>query len=102
MLGKGGVIPTLCDIFGPGGQKLLDSLELPQPYASRVDSQRRLLLMLDNGIDLVEHELHHRLKDDAGYQALLRISPRRRLVPAVRAPRTRRQAGGRRRPASRG
>ena len=73
VLGKCGVIPTLGDIFGPGGQKLLDSLELPQPYASRVDSQRRLLLMLDNEIDLVEHQLHHRLKDDASYQALLRI-----------------------------
>jgi transposase len=73
VLGKCGVIPTLGDLFGPGGSKILDSLRLPEPYASRVDSQRRLLLMLDNEIDLVEHQIHHRLKDSPDYQALLRI-----------------------------
>jgi transposase len=73
VLGKCGVIPTLGDLFGPGGTKLLDSLALPEPYASRVASQRRLLLMLDNEIDLVEHTIHQRLKDDPGYQALLKI-----------------------------
>lgn len=73
VLGKCGVIPTLGDLFGPGGSKILDSLRLPEPYASRVDSQRRLLLMLDNEVDLVEHQIHHRLKDSADYQALLRI-----------------------------
>jgi transposase len=73
VLGKCGVIPTLGDLFGPGGKKLLDSLDLPEPYASRVASQRRLLLMLDNEIEMVEHEIHHRLSDEATYQALLRI-----------------------------
>jgi transposase len=29
--------------------------------------------MLDNEVDLVEHELYRRLKDDESYQALLRI-----------------------------
>jgi transposase len=73
VLGKCGEIPTLGELFGPGGTKLLDSLQLPEPYASRVASQRRLLLMLDNEIDLVEHAIHHRLKDDPAYQALLKI-----------------------------
>ena len=73
MLGKCGEIPTLGDLFGPGGTKLLDSLRLPEPYASRMASQRRLLLMLDNEIDLVEHTIHHRLKDDPAYQALLKL-----------------------------
>ena len=31
MLGKCGEIPTLGDLFGPGGTKLLDSLRLPEP-----------------------------------------------------------------------
>jgi transposase len=57
VLGKCAVIPTLGELFGPGGTKLLDSLRLPEPYASRVASQRRLLLMLDNEIDLVEHSI---------------------------------------------
>jgi transposase len=57
VLGKCWVIPTLVDLFGPGGTKLLDSLRLPEPYASRMASQRRLLLMLDNEIDLVEHTI---------------------------------------------
>jgi transposase len=38
-----------------------------------VASQRRLLLMLDNEIDLVEYEIHRRLKDDPAYQALLKV-----------------------------
>lgn len=73
VLGKCGFIPTLGDLFGPGGRKILDSLALPEPYASRVACQRRLLLMLDNEIDLVEHQIHYRLKDDQSYQALLRL-----------------------------
>ena len=73
VLAKCGVIPTLGELFGPGGTKLLDSLALPEPYASRVASQRRLLLMLDNEIDLVEHTIHHRLKDDPSYVALLKL-----------------------------
>jgi transposase len=73
VLGKCGVIPELGDMFGPGGQKLLDSLRLPEPYASRVASQRRLLLMLDNEVDIAEHAIHQRLKDDQGYRSLLRL-----------------------------
>lgn len=72
VLGKCGVIPTLCYLFRPGGTRLLDSLALPEPYASRVASQRRLLLMLDNEIDMVEHAIQHRLKNDQS-QALLTI-----------------------------
>ena len=73
VLGKCGVIPELGDMFGPGGQKILDSLRLPEPYASRVASQRRLLLMLDNEVDIAEHAIHQRLKDDPGYRSLLRL-----------------------------
>ena len=47
VLGKCGEIPALGDLFGPGGTKLLDSLRLPEPYASLVAPQRRLLLMLE-------------------------------------------------------
>jgi transposase len=73
VLGKCGQIPALGDLFGPGGTKLLNSLRLPEPYASRVASQRRLLLMLDNEVDLVAHTIHHRLEDDPAYQALLKL-----------------------------
>ena len=73
VLGKCGVIPELGDLFGPGGQKILDSLALPEPYASRVASQRRLLLMLDHEVDIAGHAIHARLKDDPGYQNLLRL-----------------------------
>jgi transposase len=73
VLGKCGVIPELGDMFGPGGQKILDSLHLPEPYASRVACQRRLLVVLDREITAVEIATVARLKDDPQFQALLRL-----------------------------
>jgi transposase len=73
VLGKCGVIPQLGDMFGLGGQRLLDALELPEPYASRVECQRRLLKLLQDEIVDLEIRIHRRLKDDEQYQALLRI-----------------------------
>src|SRR5437899_7653758 len=52
VLGRCGVIPELGDMFGPGGQKILDSLALPEPYASRRASPRRMLLILGNEVAL--------------------------------------------------
>jgi transposase len=73
VLGKCGVIPELGEMFGPGGQKILDSLALPDPYAYRVDCQRRLIAILEREIADVEIRVHRLLKDDEGYQALLRL-----------------------------
>ena len=73
VLGKCGVVPELGDIFGPRGQKILDSLTLPEPYASRVASQRRQLSMLDAEIGGVEIATVARLKDAPDFRALLKL-----------------------------
>ena len=73
VLGKCGVIPPIADVFGPVGAKLLDALVLPEPYASRVASQRRIMGLLSAEIAAVEVECVRRLKDNAQYRALLTI-----------------------------
>ena len=74
VLGKCGVIPEIADVFGPVGTKMLDGLVLPEPYASRVASQRRILTALSREIDGVEVETARRLQDNPQYQALLSIN----------------------------
>ncbi len=54
VLGKCGVIPQIADIFGPVGTKMLDALVLPEPYGSRVASQRRIMAVLSAEIAGVE------------------------------------------------
>jgi len=73
VLGKCGVIPDLTHIFGPAGQEMLDGLALEQPYSTRVQCQRRLLLLLETEIADVEIRIVRLLKDDPSFQALLRL-----------------------------
>ena len=73
VLGKCGVIPPIADIFGPVGTKMLDALVLPEPFASRVASQRRIMALLSTEIAALEVETARRLKDNPEYRALLTI-----------------------------
>lgn len=73
VLGKCGIIPELTHLFGPGGQELLDGLALDQPYATRLDCQRRLLLMLEAEIADVEVRIVRLLKDRPDFLALLKL-----------------------------
>ena len=70
VMAKLGILPTLDDMFGPGGQKLLDEMAFEGVYAIRVESLRDLLEIYDREIVLVERELARRLKGHAGYQAI--------------------------------
>jgi len=74
VLGKCGVIPVVADIFGPVGARILDGLVLPEPYASRVASQRRILATLSTEIVRLEVETGRRLKDNPQYRALLSLN----------------------------
>lgn len=74
VLGKCGVIPELADVFGPVGAKLLDGLDLPEPYASRLASQRRVMAVLTAEITKLDTTIAHRLADDPAYRALLGIN----------------------------
>ena len=73
VMAKCGVLPSLDDMFGPGGQVLLDKMELPQPYRYRVDSLRRLLSVFDDEIDIAESQVRKRLRAHRGYRAVQAI-----------------------------
>ena len=73
VLGRCGVIPQIADVFGPVGVEMLDALVLPEPYGSRMASQRRILAALTAEITAVEVETATRLKDSREYWALLSI-----------------------------
>ena len=66
VLAKQGIIPTLDDICGPGGQRFLDDVPLDKAYAIRVESLRDLIEIYDREIAMLEPEIHRWLRDDAG------------------------------------
>ena len=52
---------------------LLDALALPGSYATRLASQRRLMLVLADEVAATEVELHARLRNHPGYRNLLTV-----------------------------
>jgi transposase len=65
---------VIADVFGPVGAKLLDGLVLPEPYAARLASQRRILAALTAEVTTVEAQTAQRLADNPEYRALLTIN----------------------------
>lgn len=61
VMAKQGILPQLDDMFGPGGQVLLDKMPLDQPYRYRVGSLRHLIEVFDDEIDIAESQAHKRL-----------------------------------------
>jgi transposase len=73
LLAKHGVrLPASC-LESPAGQDQLDAVTLPECAASRLDSRRRLMMMLENEIDALDVELDRRLKAHDGYRNLLKV-----------------------------
>ena len=56
-MAKLGILPPMSDMFGPGGQRLLDEMDFPGPYGLRVESLRDLLEIYGREIALVEREI---------------------------------------------
>jgi transposase len=73
VLAKRGVQVVMSDLFGLTGTDLLDSLELPAPYAARIASLRRLLEAIDFEIDLFAGILRGQLALNSGYRAVQTI-----------------------------
>jgi transposase len=73
LLAKHGLRLSVSNLDGIAGARALDLVELPGSYAQRLHSQRRLLMLLSNEIDLVDAELDRRLKHHPGYQNLLKV-----------------------------
>lgn len=73
LLAKHGVrLPASC-LESQAGQDQLDMVVLPECAAGRLDSRRRLMMMLDNEIDALDVELDRRLKSHDGYRNLLKV-----------------------------
>ena len=73
VLAKCGVQVLMSDLFGVDGNKLLDRLQLPAPYAARIASLRRLIDNLDFEFDLFTGLVRGRLVRDPGYEAVQQI-----------------------------
>jgi transposase len=73
VLAKCGVTVPMTDLFGVGGTELLDRLQLPQPYAARITSLRRVMDLLDFEVDVFAGLTRRRLAKDPGYIAVQTI-----------------------------
>src|SRR5262249_8000173 len=83
VLAKCGVAVPMSDLFGVGGQQLLDGLALPGAYAGRIASLRRLIDSFDFEIDLYGRMLAARLGGHPGYRAVQAIAGVGRTLAAV-------------------
>lgn len=73
LLAKHGIRLAASCLESQAGQDQLDAVVLPPCTMSRLQSRRRLMMMLDNEIDALDVELDTRLKTTTGYRNLLKI-----------------------------
>jgi transposase len=73
VLAKCGIAVPMSDLFGVGGTQLLNALQLPKPYAARIDSLRRVMDLLDFEIDIFANLAGGRLAKDRGFTAVQTI-----------------------------
>jgi transposase len=83
VMSKEGVLPGLDDMFGPGGQRLLDEMQLGDAYVVRVESLRDLIEVYDREVLMLERTIHQRLRDDRGYQAIQQLQGVGRTMAAI-------------------
>jgi transposase len=83
VMAKNGILPVVGELWGPIGQAQLDGLDLPEAYALRLDSLRQLLAHHEREITKIDAQLHHRLKGDPGYRALVRLPGVGKVLGAV-------------------
>jgi len=73
VLAKQGVHVAMSDLFGAGGQRLLDELALDAPFNARVVSLRRLIDAFTFEIDILAKRTAADLAADRGYRAVQTI-----------------------------
>ena len=73
VLAKEGVRVPMSDLFGVGGQALLDQCALGDAYVVRVESLRDLIEVYDREVKMLEGRIGNRLDGHAGYQAIQAI-----------------------------
>jgi transposase len=83
VMAKEGVLPQLNDMFGPGGQRLLDEMELADAYTVRVESLRDLIAVYDREVAMLERKIHEQLRHDRGYQTIQGLTGVGRTMAAI-------------------
>jgi transposase len=83
VLAKEGIIPQLKELWGPGGARELNSLELADAYHIRLDSLRELVGRYDHEVKLMERSIHARLADHHGYQTIQALDGVGRTIAAI-------------------
>jgi transposase len=83
VLAKHGVPVVMNDLFGVGGNQLLDRLDLGDSYRLRVDSLRRFITAIDCEVDLFDRHLHRSLAGHPGYEAIREIPGVGQILAAV-------------------
>lgn len=73
VLAKEGVAVPMSDLFGVGGQRLLDAVALGNAYRIRVESLRDLIEVCDREIAMLEKEAAPFFAGDLGYHAVQAI-----------------------------
>jgi len=73
VLAKEGVVVPMTDLFGVGGQRLLDEVQLGKAYRIRVESLRDLIEICDREIAMLEKETAPFFAGDLGYHAVQAI-----------------------------
>jgi transposase len=73
VLAKEGVAVPMSDLFGVGGQRLLEEVHLADAYRIRVDSLRELIGNINEAIATLERHTDPYFAGDLGYQAVLGI-----------------------------
>ena len=64
---------AVSDLFGVGGQKLLDELQLDEPFNARIASLRRLIDAFTFEIDVLTKRNSAQLRSHSGFQAIQAI-----------------------------
>jgi transposase len=83
VMAKEGVLPRLDDMFGPGGQRHLDEMQLADAYTVRVESLRGLIAVYNREVVMLERKIHQQLRDDRGYQAIQALIGVGRTIAAI-------------------
>jgi transposase len=78
-----GVVVPMSDLFGAGGQGLLERVELAPAFRARVNSARRVIEALDFEIEVFTSLAGGRLRGHPGYTALQAISGVGPILAAV-------------------
>jgi transposase len=74
VMAKEGVLPSLADMFGPGGHAQLEAMVMADNYRTRVESLRDLIELYDREVVMLEGQIHRQLRGHRGYRAIQAIN----------------------------